>query len=185
MGIYAAMLRSINVGGRNRVAMADLSALVSSLGFEDVTTYVQSGNVVFRGTGTSRTVAGRIADQIATDLGLSVAVLVRSQRELRDILAGNPYADADAEPTLHHVTLLAETPDPDRVAKLADQDGRLGEDHCRVLGQDVYLYCPGGYGKTKLNNAYLERHLGVVATTRNWRTLVTLADMCGVPAPGS
>ena len=126
MGTDAAMLRSINVGGRNRVAMADLSALVASLGYDDVATYVQSGNVVFRGTGASRTVAGRIADQIAADLGLSVAVLVRSQRELRAILAGNPYADPDAEPTLHHVTLLAETPDPDRVAKLADQTGGSG-----------------------------------------------------------
>jgi uncharacterized protein (DUF1697 family) len=179
------MLRSINVGGRNRVAMADLSTLVSSLGFDDVTTYVQSGNVVFRGSGASRQVAGRIADRITADLGLSVAVLVRNQRELRAILAVNPYPDADAEPTLHHVTLLAETPDPDKVAKLADQDGRFGDDHCQVLGQDVYLSCPGGYGKTKLNNAYLERNLGVVATTRNWRTLITLADMCGIPAGGS
>jgi uncharacterized protein (DUF1697 family) len=185
VGTYAAMLRSINVGGRNRVAMADLRALVSSLGFDDVTTYVQSGNVVFRGTGSSRQVGARIADQITAELGLSVAVLVRNRRELRAILAGNPYADADAEPTLHHVTLLAEAPEPERVAKLADQDGRFGEDHCQVVGKDAYLYCPGGYGNTKLNNAYLERNLGVVGTTRNWRTLVTLAEMCGIPAPGS
>jgi uncharacterized protein (DUF1697 family) len=185
VGTYAAMVRGINVGGRNRVAMADLVALVSSLGFDDVTTYVQSGNVVFRGTGASRTVAGRIADQITADLGLSVAVLVRNQRELRAMLSGNPYRDAEAEPTLHHVTLLAAKPESDKVAKLAAQDGRFGEDRCQVLGQDVYLYCPGGYGKTKLNNTYLERNLGVVATTRNWRTLITLADMCGIPARGS
>jgi uncharacterized protein (DUF1697 family) len=181
VGTYAAMLRSINVGGRNRVAMADLRILVSSLGFDDVTTYVQSGNVVFRGTGASHQVARRIADRITADLGFSVAVLVRNQRELRAILADNPYPGAEAEPTLHHVTLLAGAPEPDRVVKLADQDGRFGDDHCEVLGQDVYLHCPGGYGKTKLNNAYLERSLGVVATTRNWRTLVTLADMCGIP----
>jgi uncharacterized protein (DUF1697 family) len=184
-GTYAAMLRGINVGGRNRVAMADLAALVSSLGFDDVATYVQSGNVVFRGTGASPTVAGRIADRITADLGLSVAVLVRNKRELAAILSGNPYSDAGAEPTLHHITLLAEKPVPDNVAKLAAQDGRFGEDHCQVLGQDVYLYCPGGYGNTKLNNAYLERNLDVVATTRNWRTLLTLADLCGVPIHGS
>jgi len=184
-GAYAAMLRGINVGGRNRVAMADLSTLVASLGFDDVTTYVQSGNVVFRGTGASPTVAGRITDRIAADLGLSVAVLVRNKRELATMLSGNPYPDAGSEPTLHHVTLLAEKPEPDYVARLAGQDGRFGQDHCQVVGQDAYLYCPGGYGNTKLNNAYLERNLGVVATTRNWRTLLTLAEMCGIPAHGS
>jgi uncharacterized protein (DUF1697 family) len=150
-----------------------------------VTTYVQSGNVVFRGTGASHAVAGRITDRMAADLGLSVAVLVRNKRELRAILAGNPYPDAGVEPTLHHVTLLADKPEPDKVAKLAAQDGRFGEDHCQVVVRDVYLYCPGGYGNTKLNTNYLERNLGVVATTRNWRTILTLADLCGIPAHGS
>jgi uncharacterized protein (DUF1697 family) len=177
-----AMLRSINVGGRNRVAMGDLRALVEGLGFGDVATYVQSGNVVFTGTGASAAVAGRIADRIAAELGLTVPVIVRNRRELGAVIRGVPYPGADLEPTQHHVTFLADRPDADGVSKLAEKAAPFAPDRCDVVGQDVYLHCPGGYGNTKLNNTFIERHLGVTATTRNWRTVTTLAEMCGVGA---
>ena len=179
MGIYVAMLRSINVSGRNRVAMADLRSLVEGLGYGDVATYVQSGNVVFTGTGASATVAGRIADQITAQLGLEVPVVVRNRRALSGVISGVPYPGADDEPTQHHVTFLAQRPSAANVTKLAEKATPFGPDRCEVDGQDVYLHCPGGYGNTKLNNAFIERHLGVTATTRNWRTVNTLAEMCG------
>jgi uncharacterized protein (DUF1697 family) len=178
VGAYVAMLRSINVGGRNKVAMADLRSLVEGLGYADVTTYVQSGNVVFTGTGASAKVAGRIADQITTELGLEVPVIVRNRRELAKVIDGVPYPGADGEPTQHHVTFLAERPTAANVTKLADKAAPFAPDRCDVVGPDVYLHCPGGYGNTKLNNAFIERHLGVTATTRNWRTVNTLAEMC-------
>ena len=178
MGVYVAMLRSINVSGRNRVAMADLRSLVEGLGYGDVATYVQSGNVVFTGTGASATVAGRIAKAITAELNLEVPVIVRNRRELSGVIRGVPYTGADDEPTQHHVTFLADRPSAASVTTLAEKAAPFAPDRCDVVGKDVHLHCPGGYGNTKLNNAFIERHLGVTATTRNWRTVTTLAGMC-------
>jgi len=144
-----------------------------------VVTYVQSGNVVFTGTGSSAAVGGRIADQITAGLGLTVPVIVRNRRELSGIISGVPYSGADVEPTTHHVTFLDGRPSVARVAKLAESAAAFAPDRCDVVDRDVYLHCPGGYGETKLNNAFIERHLGLTATTRNWRTVTTLAEMCG------
>jgi uncharacterized protein (DUF1697 family) len=180
MGTYVAMLRSINVGGRNRIPMADLRALVSSLGFGDVVTYIQSGNVVLTGSGTATAVARAIEDRITAELGLSVPVLARSKQQLRRILADSPHRQSDAEPKTLHVTFLADRPDPARVSALEGMAATFGADSFEVVGSEVYLHCPDGYGETTLNNAYLERRLGVVATTRNWRTVVTLAEMAGL-----
>jgi uncharacterized protein (DUF1697 family) len=181
MGTFIAVLRSINVGGRNRVPMADLRALMSSLGFGDVTTYVQSGNVVFTAAGSRQAIAGAIEEQISAELGLAVPVIVRSKRQLQGIVAGTPFAGLDVDPKVLHVTFLAQRPEPGGVAELAGRAGQFGTDECEVIGEDVYLYCPGGYGETKLSNAFLERRLGVTATTRNWRTVTTLAEMAGIP----
>jgi uncharacterized protein (DUF1697 family) len=180
MGTYVAMLRSINVGGRNRIPMADLRALVSSLGFGDVVTYIQSGNVVLTGSGTATAVARAIEDRITADLGLSVPVLARSKQQLRRIMADSPYRQSDVEPKTIHVTFLADRPDPARVGALEGMAGTFGSDTFEVIGSEVHLHCPGGYGETTLNNAYLERRLGVVATTRNWRTVATLGEMAGL-----
>jgi uncharacterized protein (DUF1697 family) len=180
MGTFLAMLRSINVGGRNRIPMADLRALVAALGFSEVTTYVQSGNVVFGGTGSPKNVAGAIEKGIAAELGLAVPVVVRSKRQFHAIVDGTPFADLDVDPKLLHVTFLGEIPGPEAVTQLAGLAGQFGDDRCEVAGENAYLYCPGGYGETKLSNAYLERRLGVTATTRNWRTVTTLAEMAGI-----
>jgi uncharacterized protein (DUF1697 family) len=179
VGVVVAMLRSINVGGRNRVAMPDLRALVTGLGFGDVATYVQSGNVVFTGAGTPGAAARAVEERIAADLGLEIPVIARTADQLLDLVDSNPLADADEDPTRLHVTFLSAPPDQRKVAALAALEGRFGADRFEVVGQDVVLHCPGGYGETKLNNAYFERRLGVTATTRNWRTVCTLADMAG------
>ena len=111
MARFVAMLRSVNVGGRNRVAMADLRDLVSSLGFDDVTTYLQSGNVVFSGSG-SRPVRGpgHRGQRMGADLGLDVPVLVRSGPQLRKVLDANPFAADGVDPKTVHVTFLAARP---------------------------------------------------------------------------
>jgi uncharacterized protein (DUF1697 family) len=174
---YVALLRGINLGARNKVSMPDLRALFESLGAEDVETYVQSGNVVFR----SRDNAGKLTDaiekRIGRDLGLSVTVLLRTQQQLAKVFAGNPFAADETEPAKLHVTFLAAKPDPARVRKLDPK--RAEPDEFRVVGQDVYLHCPNGYGKSKLTNAYFEKQLGVAATTRNWKTVTKLVDLTG------
>jgi uncharacterized protein (DUF1697 family) len=180
MGTFVGLLRSINVGGRNRVPMADLRALVSSLGFDDVGTYLQSGNVVFTGSGSATAVARAIEDRIASGLGLEVPVIVRSKRQLEAIVRSPPFADLDVDPKTRHVTFLAAVAPPPAVQELEALADRFGTDQFVVTGREVFLYCPGGYGQTKLHNTYLERRLGVTATTRNWRTVTALAEMAGI-----
>ena len=181
MATFVAMLRSVNVAGRNRLPMADLRALMSSLGFEDAATYLQSGNVVFSGTGTPKAVGRAIEEQITAALGLEVPVVVRSRRQLQKTVEHEGFSRPDVDPKTRHVTFLAQLPEPKAVDGLVALEGQFGTDRFEVVGCDVFLHCPGGYGETKLNNAYLERRLGVVATTRNWRTVLALADMAGVP----
>jgi len=185
MGTFVVMLRSINVGGRNRVAMADLKSLVTSLGFTDVATYLQSGNVVFSGRSGPSVVARTIAGGMEETLGLSVPVVVRTDRELAGVLYGNPLADLDDDPTKLHVTFLDRFPDPERVERLEAEAERFDPDRLTVVGPDVFLHCPGGYGETKLNNVFIERRLGATATTRNWRTVEALAGLAGVGEPAA
>jgi uncharacterized protein (DUF1697 family) len=155
--------------------MKPLAALFEALGAEDVRTYVQSGNVVFAGRGPGLTAAA-IEQRIAADLGVAVTVLLRTRRELAAVVAANPFLASGADPAKLHVTFLAERPAADRRRELPEESG---PDALRVHGREVYLHCPNGYGRTKLHNAFVEKRLGVAATTRNWRTVTTLLDLCG------
>jgi uncharacterized protein (DUF1697 family) len=172
---YAALLRGINLGARNRVAMGDLRALVEGLGGKDVRTYVQSGNVVFGHGSRAATLQARLAEAIRRELRLEVAVLVRSAEELGKIVTGNPFLRRGAEPSELHLTLLASTPARARVRRLREAD--VGGGELEIAGREVYLNLPGGYGRSKLSNAFFEQRLGVPATTRNWRTVTALAEL--------
>ncbi len=176
MSTYVALLRAINVTGRNTIAMGDLRRLFEDLGHTDVATYLQSGNVVFR-TRSARTgaLAGAIEHRIESALGLDVAVLVRTPAELETIAADNPYARARVEPKALHVVFLEDRVTP---AVFADIDvASYAPDACALHGREIYVSCPGGYGKTKLNNAFFERRLGTRATTRSWKTLTSLVEL--------
>ena len=172
MPTYAALLRGINLGARNKVAMADLRKLMAEVRAEEVQTYVQSGNVVFRSSVRGAPKLERaIEERIRSDLRLDIAVLVRSASELAALVDGDPFGD----PEKTHVTFLAEKPAAARVSAL-DPD-RSPPDEFRVIGREVYLRCPNGYGRSKLSNAYFEKQLDVAATTRNWRTVTKLAGL--------
>ena len=175
MTTYVALLRAINLGSRNKVSMADLRTLFGALGFEDVSTYVQSGNVVFRGRGAAADVTAAIEDRIRSELGLDVTVLVRTGAQLAKLVDANPFAGRDVDPATLHVTFLAEKPASARVRGL--DPARSEPDEFRVAGREVYLRCPNGYGRSKLTNAYFEKGLGVAATTRNWRTVTKLVEL--------
>lgn len=167
-----ALLRGINLGARNRVAMKDLRALVEELGGKDVRTYLQSGNVVFGGRALT---AKAIEKGLRESLRVDVTVLVRKKAELDELVRGNPFAKAD--PATLHVTFLASAPDKGRVEKLGERT--FEPDAFEVAGREVYLRCPNGYGRSKLSNAFLEKQLGVAATTRNWKTVTALAELAG------
>jgi uncharacterized protein (DUF1697 family) len=173
---YVALLRGINLGARNKISMADLRALFADLGHDDVATHLQSGNVIFTSRGGKPPDLIRaIEKRIKTDLGLDVTVLLRSKTQLAKIHAGNPYAGRSQDPTKLHVTFLAETPDRARVRKLDPEPG--GTEEFRVVGREIYLHYPDGYGRSKLSNAWFEKRLRVRATTRNWRTVTKLAQL--------
>ncbi|MFU8854222.1 DUF1697 domain-containing protein [Micromonospora sp. SL1-18] len=175
---YAALLRGVNVGS-TRIAMADLRRLVADLGHEDVKTYLQSGNAVFT---SSETDTGKLAQgierAIADELGPTVPVLVRSGAELAAVAAASPYADQQDDPTRVLVAFLSAAPAKARLAALAVPAGENIE--YAAAGREIHLHFPdGGYGRTKFTNAYLEKKLGVVATTRNWKSVLALRDLTG------
>jgi uncharacterized protein (DUF1697 family) len=174
------MLRGINVGGHNRVAMADLRSLVADLGYAEPSTYLQSGNLVFRGRGRAESVAQVIEEGLAREFGVSAPVVARSGRSWRRVVEANPLASLDTDPTRLHVTFLAKRPEASKVRALVAPRSVPGGDRFEVVGAEVYLHCPGGYGRTDLDNSFFEKGLGTVATTRNWRTVLALAEMAGV-----
>ena len=155
--------------------MSDLRDLFDALGHEDVATYVQSGNVVFKARGDAASVTAAIERRITRELGLDVAVILRSKTQLARIAAANPFVKKEREPTRLHVTFLAVTPPRAAVRKLTA--GAFTPDSLHVKGKEVYLHTPQGYGRTKLSGAFFEKQLGVVATTRNWRTVTKLAEL--------
>ncbi|MCW3815544.1 DUF1697 domain-containing protein [Micromonospora sp. DR5-3] len=175
---YAALLRGVNVG-TTRIAMADLRRLVADLGHEDVKTYLQSGNAVFtsRETDTGKLAQG-IERAIADELGLTVPVLVRSGADLAAVAAASPYAGRQDDPTRVLVAFLSAKP---TAAKVKDLTAPAGENlEYEVIGRELHLHFPdGGYGRTKFTNAYLEKKLGLVATTRNWKSVLALRDLTG------
>ena len=178
MTSYVALLRGINVSGRNAIRMSALRDSIARLGFRDVRTYLQSGNIVFRTDSTdTATLAAAIKTQIVQDFGHEVPVLVLSTEDLALIANSNPLGPkSGGEETLFHCTFLFQPVAPDifQALKLPTHDG----ERAVLVERAVFLHCPHGYGKTKLNNSYFERTLGVPATTRNWRTVLALQAAC-------
>jgi len=176
MPVHVAMLRGINVGARNRIKMPALESRFVDLGHTGVVSYIQSGNVVFvsRSKSTSK-LARAIEQRLADDLGLDVAVLIRSRTELAQVVRANPFLRAGADASKLHVTFLAETPAADLVRALETFES--GPDEIAVLGREAYLFCPNGYGNTKLNPALIERRLKTITTTRNWNTVTKLLEL--------
>jgi len=176
MGRAVALLRGINVGGQRKVPMAELRRSFERLGHHRVETYLQSGNVVFESGGLRLAdVATAIEHQIAADFQVEVVVLVRTGAELIRLERANPFIAEGADESTLHVTFLAERPKPARVRTLDLRRGAT--DDFALRGRDIYVHCPGGYGTTKLTTTFFERHLGVAATTRNWRTLTKLCEL--------
>ena len=175
MKTYVALLRGINLGSQKRVAMADLRGLFEDLGAKDVATYVQSGNVVFKSADGAKKLTEAIERRIRRDLGLGVSVVVLTKAQLTKVLDGNPFAKAKKAQATLHVTFLAEAPPRAKVGKLDPKHGR--PDEFRVVGRQVYLHCPNGYGRSKLTNAHFEKQLGVAATTRSWKTVTKLGEL--------
>ncbi len=179
MPTYIAMLRGINVSGHNIVKMERLRASFESLKAREVRTYVQSGNVVFQlAAHPPAPLARRIEARLLRDFGFSVAVLLRTARDLKSLTTNNPFLRTTSiDPSKLHVTFLSEAPGKAAVLKLDAL--ATGPDRFHVAGREIYLHCPEGYGRTKLSNTAFERILSVSATTRNWKTVNALLELAG------
>lgn len=178
MKTYIALLRGINVGGHRKIKMVDLKAMLNKMGFKDVVTYIQSGNVVFNSSELeSNQLAEKIKNGITQTFGFDVPVLVKSRDELKSIFDKNPFTEAsDIENKRIYFALLKETPQSELVAAFSNEKytGELFE----VSDACVYLNYSKGAGKAKLSNNLIERKLKVSATSRNYRTMAKLLEIC-------
>lgn len=173
MATWIALLRGINVGGKNKIKMAELRAALESAGLADIQTYIQSGNIVFKSSQTAGKLQILVKTTIESGWGYDVPTMVLKANELKKIVANNPFTEGDEN--FLHATLLQSKPKAAAVKDTQDHD--FGIDEFLVDGKCVYIYCPSGYSKTKITNGFFEKRLGVSATTRNWRTVNRLIAM--------
>lgn len=174
---YIAILRGINVSGSKMIKMDNLTTSMAELKFTDIETYIQSGNIVFEYHETNENILAKIiTDKIQSDFGFNVPVIVKKAEELNSIINNNPFINNRNEPvdTLH-VTFFPEYPENALLTGLAVTGSNA--DEFFIAGNVVYIFCPNGYGRTKLNNNFFENKLKIPATTRNWKTVIKLAEM--------
>ena len=176
MNRHVALLRGINVGGKNMLPMADLAQMFVAEGCADVRTYIQSGNVIFSAPPElAAELAGKISARIMRKFRFTVPVVLRTAEQLAEVTAHNPFLKAGAAEEMLHVMFLADLPEPGRVAQLDAK--RSTPDEFIVLGREIFLKLPNGVARSKLTNAYFDSKLGTVSTGRNWRTVLKLLEM--------
>ncbi len=168
-----ALLRGINVGGKRKILMADLRALCESLGWKDVESYIQSGNLVFASDKTSNVLEEELHLAIEEQYGYEVPVIVRTSEELENTVANNPFL---SEKPIEHLflTFLQDKPSTKNIEKTLSYN--YAPDLFHIHDKEVYLYCEGKYHKSKLTNSFFENKLKVKASTRNWKTVLTLLE---------
>ena len=173
MAAQVALMRGINVGGKNILPMKELAAMFEVAGCAKVRTFIQSGNVIF--TAPPKVcdgLSGAIAAQIVKQYGYRTPVILRTAQQMRDAVAGNPFPGEEEQ---LHVMFLQDKPGAGLVAKL--DAGRSAPDRFVVRGKEVYLHLPNGAGRSKLTNAWFETQLSTVSTLRNWRTVTKLLEL--------
>jgi len=169
---WVALLRAVNLGARNKVPMAQLRTLLEDAGYENVRTYIASGNVLLDGPGSRTALAAELERLIAKAFGVDTTAILRTPKELASVVAGHPFS---ADTSHSHVVFLAAKPTRDAAHRLTALDP--SPDRAVLSGADVYLEYPAGYSGSWLSAARLERLLAVRGTHRNWRTVVALAEL--------
>jgi uncharacterized protein (DUF1697 family) len=171
------LLRGVNVSGQNRISMLELKQLCETQGLTNVVTYIQSGNVVFDcAENDAERIFNLIEMGIEQSFGSSVRVILRDKDSFKKILENNPFINQKgADPEKLHVTFLSEIPQESLVRNLPLP--AYNSDEFMIYDREVYLFCPKGYGKTKLSNTFFEKKLSVTATTRNWKTVNALYEI--------
>jgi len=178
MTSYIALLRAVNVGGRNVLGMSRLRGLVADLGFENVRILLQSGNVVFSGPRKPpAALEKQLEGETANRLGLTIDCFVRTAAEWNEIIERNPFrAEAKRDPSHLVVVFLKSAVPPKNVRAL--QTAIVGREMVRGAGRELYIVYPDGIGRSKLTGAVAEKAIGIPGTARNWNTVLKLADAC-------
>ncbi|HWG08348.1 MAG TPA: DUF1697 domain-containing protein [Solirubrobacteraceae bacterium] len=169
------LLRGVNVGTRNRLAMPALRDALEAAGMDDVTTYVQSGNVVLGSAAKPDALAHAVEGVIAEEFGLDIAVVVRSRAELAKVLARDPFGDVARQEKLYQVTFCAEKPAEAALAKIVER--AVEGERLIAHGREIYAWFPHGVGRSKMAAQLSRQDLGVLATARNWTTVKKLSAL--------
>jgi uncharacterized protein (DUF1697 family) len=178
METYISLLRGINVSGQKKIQMSALKALYEELEFEKVITYIQSGNVIFKASknGSRQDLSKRIEGKIREKYGFDVPVIIRTLVEMKRTLSLNPFFNKKGLDTERlYVTFLVDT--PKQADRKSIEEFDCSPDKFIIVGREVFLLCPHGYGKSKISNNLFENKLKITATTRNWKTVNTLAEL--------
>lgn len=177
MQTYISILRGINVSGHKMIKMDALCNLYEELGFKNTRTYIQSGNVIFQYRKSNyQDLEKKVADNIFKEFGFEVPVLVKDLDQLKKVLKENPFVNKRKEDIKSlHVTFLSQEPGQLIFDKIVG--GKYLPDEFILSGKTIYLFCPNGYGGTKLTNNFFESKLNLVATTRNWKTIIELVNI--------
>lgn len=175
--MHIALLRGINVGGKNLIAMSDLRDFCATLGFTAVRTLLQSGNLVFQSTKRNSAALERLLEtETEKRFGIAVDYFIRSSDELQALIAGNPFPDAaERDPSHLLVVFHKEAPSPESVAAL--QAAIRGRETMRAAGKHLFVVYPDGIGTSKLTGSLIEKKLGLRGTARNWNTILKLAAL--------
>jgi uncharacterized protein (DUF1697 family) len=190
MASHVALLRGINVGGRNKVPMADLREVVTSLGHTEVSTYIQSGNVLFSTADTDNAkLAAALESAIEDRFGIWSSVVVLSRDELARVLAANPYPD-EPNPRMVHVVFLSAEPPGELLTRISAAEGAVAakgsRDSVQAAGQVLFLHTPDGFGTSELAQTVFKiitppakgKKHGLAATARNLATATKLLSLC-------
>ena len=171
----ALLLRGVNLGSRNRVPMAELRAALEEAGFEDVSTYLQSGNVVLSSKAKPEQTARKVGGVIQKRFGLEIAVVARTGAQLARVVARNPLGDVATDPKRYQVSFL-DGPLP-AASERKLEDARVESEQFVVHGREIYAWHPAGVARSKLWAALAGQGLGVIATARNWTTVTKLLEL--------
>jgi uncharacterized protein (DUF1697 family) len=169
------ILRGINVGGKRKILMADLKSMCEELSLKNVTTYIQSGNLIFNSDKPNSELENDLERAIAEKYGFDVPVIVRTKKELENSINNNPFFDKDADIKQLHLTFLKEIPSKENLEKILTFN--YDPDKFKIDSKDTFIFCSGKYHESKLTNNFFEKQLKIGATTRNWKTVMKLSEL--------
>jgi uncharacterized protein (DUF1697 family) len=175
MHTYIAFLRAVNMAGHNSVKMKDISALFTDIGFSKVETYIQSGNIIFQ-TATEDDYSRIIEENILSATGFNITVMIRTPDQLKKLIKSNPFRDPGKfNPGRVAVLFLTSEPGEDVKAKMSDYD--FSPDKFVISEKNVFIFCPDGFGRSKLSTGFFEKKMGIKCTARNWNTVNAILEI--------